>query len=219
MEVLKIFEFLRDEIHTVVMATAGEDGNPVTCAIDIMDCDAGGLYFLTARGKNFYSRLKARPNISLTGIAGDSTLTRVAVSVSGRAEELGWEGLSRLLDKNAYMYKIYPTELSRRALCAFKLCEGSGEVFDLTKTPVERFSFSFGGSASAKSLNKLSALGYGQGGGYIINEKCSLCGRCLEVCPQNCISLGSMTAKIAQNNCLRCGNCMAVCPSGAVKRQ
>ena len=205
MEVLKIFEFLRDEIHTVVMATAGEDGNPVTCAIDIMDCDAGGLYFLTARGKNFYSRLKARPQLSLTGIAGDSTLTRVAVSVSGRAEELGWEGLSRLLDKNAYMYKIYPTELSRRALCAFKLCEGSGEVFDLTKTPVERFSFSFGG--------------LGQGGGYIINEKCSLCGRCLEVCPQNCISLGSMTAKIAQNNCLRCGNCMAVCPAGAVKRQ
>ena len=205
MEVLKIFEFLRDEIHTVVMATAGEDGNPVTCAIDIMDCDAGGLYFLTARGKNFYSRLKARPNISLTGIAGDSTLTRVAVSVSVRAEELGWEGLSRLLDKNAYMYKIYPTELSRRALCVFKLYNGSGEVFDLTKTPVERFSFSFGG--------------LGQGGGYIINEKCSLCGRCLEVCPQNCISLGSMTAKIAQNNCLRCGNCMAVCPAGAVKRQ
>lgn len=205
MEVLKIFEFLRDEIHTVVMATAGEDGTPVTCAIDIMDCDAGGLYFLTARGKNFYSRLKARPNISLTGIAGDSTLTRVAVSVSGRAEELGWEGLSRLLDKNAYMYKIYPTELSRRALCAFKLCEGSGEVFDLTKTPVERFSFSSGG--------------LGKGGGYIINEKCSLCGRCLEVCPQNCISLGSMTAKIAQSNCLRCGNCMAVCPAGAVKRQ
>lgn len=205
MEVLKIFEFLRDEIHTVVMATAGEDGNPVTCAIDIMDCAAGGLYFLTARGKNFYSRLKARPNISLTGIAGDSTLTRVAVSVSGRAEELGWEGLSRLLDKNAYMYKIYPTELSRRALCVFKLYNGSGEVFDLTKTPVERFSFSFGG--------------LGKGGGYIINEKCSLCGRCLEVCPQNCISLGSMTAKIAQNNCLRCGNCMAVCPAGAVKRQ
>lgn len=205
MEVLKIFEFLRDEIHTVVMATAGEDGNPVTCAIDIMDCDAGGLYFLTARGKNFYSRLKARPQLSLTGIAGDSTLTRVAVSVSGRAEELGWEGLSRLLDKNAYMYKIYPTELSRRALCVFKLYNGSGEVFDLTKTPVERFSFSFGG--------------LGQGGGYIINEKCSLCGRCLEVCPQNCISLGSMTAKIAQNNCLRCGNCMAVCPAGAVKRQ
>ena len=205
MEVLKIFEFLRDEIHTVVMATAGEDGNPVTCAIDIMDCDAGGLYFLTARGKNFYSRLKARPQLSLTGIAGDSTLTRVAVSVSGRAEELGWEGLSRLLDKNAYMYKTYPTELSRRALCVFKLYNGSGEVFDLTKTPVERFSFSFGG--------------LGKGGGYIINEKCSLCGRCLEVCPQNCISLGSMTAKIAQNNCLRCGNCMAVCPAGAVKRQ
>lgn len=205
MEVLKVFELLRDEIHTVVMATADDRGNPATCAIDIMDCDEGGLYFLTARGKNFYSRLKARPFVSLTGIMGSSTLTRIAVTVSGKAEELDEEALARLLDKNQYMYKIYPTELSRMALCAFRLCEGSGEYFDLSKTPVERYSFSFGGR--------------GEGGGYYITEKCTGCGKCQAVCPQQCISLASVPAKIAQNNCLRCGNCFSVCPAGAVVRQ
>lgn len=51
METVEIFKFLTEQIHTVIMATADENGNPVTCAVDIMDCDEHGLYFLTAKGK------------------------------------------------------------------------------------------------------------------------------------------------------------------------
>ena len=51
--------YLQREIHTAVAATIDTDGLPVTCAVDIMDADEGGLYFLTARGKGFYGRLKA----------------------------------------------------------------------------------------------------------------------------------------------------------------
>lgn len=50
---------MQREIHTAVAATIDTDGLPVTCAVDIMDADEGGLYFLTARGKGFYGRLKA----------------------------------------------------------------------------------------------------------------------------------------------------------------
>ena len=32
------------------------------------------------------------------------------------------------------MYEIYPTEESRRALTVFKICEGRGEWFDLSKS-------------------------------------------------------------------------------------
>ena len=48
------------EIHTVIVATVDDDGLPVTSAIDMMDADEGGLYFLTAKGKGFYDRLKKR---------------------------------------------------------------------------------------------------------------------------------------------------------------
>ena len=51
-------KYLTKEIHSTVMATVDENALPVTCAIDIMDYDENGLYFLTARGKNFYARLK-----------------------------------------------------------------------------------------------------------------------------------------------------------------
>ena len=53
METKKIFDYLKSAIHTVIMATNDENGNPVTCAVDIMDYDENGLYFLTAKGKIF----------------------------------------------------------------------------------------------------------------------------------------------------------------------
>lgn len=203
MRLAEVFRFLCDDIHTVVLATVGGDGNAVTCAIDVMDCDEGGLYFLTARGKSLFTRLKARPNVALTGIRGDSTLTRVAVSVCGRAEEQGDEVLARLMDKNRYMYEIYPDAAARRALVAFKISSGTGEYFDLSKHPIERFSFSFGGQSAEEY-------------GYFIAESCTVCKKCAAVCPQGCISFEGGRARIIQRHCLRCGNCMNVCPCGAV---
>ncbi len=67
--------FLEKEIHTTIMATVDDKGLPVTCAIDIMDSDKNGLYFLTAKGKNFYKRLKKQKYIALTGMKGTNTLS------------------------------------------------------------------------------------------------------------------------------------------------
>ena len=49
--------YLVNEIHRTVVSTLDDDGLPVTAAIDMMMADESGLYFLTARGKNFYDRL------------------------------------------------------------------------------------------------------------------------------------------------------------------
>lgn len=201
-----IFEFLQNEIHTVVAATADENGLPVTCAIDIMDSDESGLYFLTAEGKNFYKRLKNSGYIALTGIKGESTMTRKAVSVSGRVKEMPRETLLNLIEKNPYMKEIYPTEESRKALTAFKLFSGTGEWFDLSKKPIERITFSFGDVQNNAD-------------GYYITGKCTGCGSCKTVCPQNCIDLSSIPAVIRQNNCLRCGNCIKACPERAIEKR
>ena len=61
-------KYIVEEIHSTVFATIDSIGRPVTCAIDIMDYDESGLYFLTATGKSFYSRLKANENIAFTAI-------------------------------------------------------------------------------------------------------------------------------------------------------
>ena len=51
-------KFIAQEIHTIVAATTDMDHLPVTCAIDIMEFDENSLYFLMAKGKGFYDRLK-----------------------------------------------------------------------------------------------------------------------------------------------------------------
>ena len=206
MTVRDYFEFIVREIHSVVMATVNDDGLPVTCVIDIMHCDDGGLYFLTARGKNFYSRLKERRYVSLSGMKGSDTMHCVAVSVSGRVREVGSGMLPVLLEENPYMYEIYPTSENRKALTVFQIYEGCGEWFDLSKKPVERASFSFGSTNVPPN-------------GYEIGEKCIGCGKCTDVCPQDCIIISGGRAFIRQENCLHCGGCAEICPANAIVPQ
>ena len=197
---------LVNEIHTVVLATMGDDGYPRTCAVDMMLADRHGVYFLTARGKDLYRRLRDNPRVSLTGVKGEDTMSSVAISLVGDVEEVGPSYLGILLEANQYMYDIYPTEESRSALTVFRIHRGSGEWFDLSRRPVERANFSFGGFGTREDV-------------YSITDACTGCGRCLDVCPQSCIDSTTTPYAIVERNCLRCGNCMEACPSGAVVRR
>ena len=197
--------YVVDQIHTTIVATVDDEGQPVTAAIDMMDCDENSLYFLTAKGKGFYDRLKKRSFLALTAIKGESTMTSVAVSIRGKVRELGYEKIPALFEKNPYMKEIYPTEEATHALTAFQIYEGTGEWFDLSKKPIERASFTFGNAEVKKE-------------GYFITDACIGCGSCLPVCPQNCIDSSKVPFRIEQEHCLHCGNCMTMCPVQAVSR-
>lgn len=198
--------YIVKEIHTTVVATVDDEGLPVTAAIDMMDSDGNSLYFLTAKGKGFYNRLKKRCFIALTAVKGENTMTSVAVSVRGKVRELGYEKIPQLFEKNPYMREIYPTEESMHALTVFQIYEGNGEWFDLSKKPIERTSFTFGGSEKKED-------------GYFITDACVGCGSCVEVCPQNCINTDNIPFVIEQEHCLHCGNCFEACPTGAVEKR
>ena len=60
METKDYLSFISEKIHTTIVATVDDEGLPVTAAVDMMDSDENGLYFLTAKGKGFYDRLKKR---------------------------------------------------------------------------------------------------------------------------------------------------------------
>lgn len=206
METVDYLRYIVEQMHSVVMATVDKDGHPVTCAIDIMDYDEKGLYFLTAKGKKFYERLVNDGHIAFTALQGKDTLSMVALSLEGKAKEIGSERLDALFQKNPYMKSIYPTTASRKALTVFRIYEGGGEYFDLSKQPIERASFAFG--------NKKAVMC-----GYFINERCTGCGSCFSLCPQNCIDLKDGKAVIQQAHCLHCGNCYDSCPVKAIERR
>lgn len=144
MQTKDYFAFIVKEIHTVIVATTDDDGLPVTCAIDMMDHDGESLYFLTSRKKNFYARLKSRGYIALTGIKGEDTMSRAAVSVRGKVRELGAGKVKELFDKNPYMYELYPDERAQEVIAVFQLYEGTGDWFDLSQKPIGTAKFEFG---------------------------------------------------------------------------
>lgn len=206
MTALEILQFLQEEIHTTVVATVDEKGFPVTCTIDMMDYNENGLYFLTAKGKRFYERLKRQGVLALTGNKGTDTMHSVSVSLCGKVREIGPERLPLLFAKNKYMAEIYPTPENRSALTVFQIYSASGEWFDLSKKPIERYAFAINSDARKPS-------------GYFVTEGCIGCRGCQRACPQNCICIQEGKAVIRQENCLHCGNCLRDCPVGAIEKR
>ena len=206
METRDYLKYIVDKIHTTIVATVDDEGLPVTAAIDMMDADENSLYFLTAKGKGFYGRLKKKEFLALTAMKGEDTMSSVAVSIRGKVRELGYEKIPELFEKNPYMHQIYPTEESMKALTVFQIYEGTGEWFDLSKKPIERASFTFGVVEKREE-------------GYFITDACIGCGSCVSVCPQNCIITDNIPYVIEQDHCLHCGNCMTACPAGAIEKR
>lgn len=206
MESKDYLKILKNEIHSVVVATIDNKGLPQTRVIDIMLVDDNSIYFITAKGKEFYHQLMKQKYVSISGMSGgEGSLDKKAISLRGKVKNMGQNLLEKVFEENPYMKEIYPQIESRSALEVFRLYEGQGEFFDLSTKPINRASFVIGNS-------------HMEDYGYIINDKCQACGLCVSKCPTNCIQAGEKY-KIIKNNCLHCGNCYEVCPYEAINKK
>ena len=201
---------LKDEIHSTVIATIDEKGRPVTRVIDIMLTDENSLYFITAKGKAFYSQLMTDPYVAISGMCGgEGTMKKKAVSIRGKVVKIGSEKLKEVFRQNPYMAEIYPQEESRRALEVFQVAEGTGEFFDLSVKPIYRDTFVLGAGQQETE----------EPGRYFITDRCHGCRICYSKCPQKCIDMSAKPFVIQQEHCLHCGNCMEACPFDAVEKR
>jgi uncharacterized pyridoxamine 5'-phosphate oxidase family protein len=194
-------KILVEDIHSTIVATVGEDGRPVTRAIDMMLWDKDGVYFLTAKGKAFYAQLMEQKFIALSAVKD-----KKAISLRGTVQNIGNNKLDEIFEKNAYMQKIYPGD-TRSALEVFQLCDAEGDYFDISD-PEHVFRDRI---VIAKAVEQKKTYG-----GYYITDACTGCGICKEACPQKCINISAVPAVINQNHCLHCGQCFSVCPENAV---
>ncbi len=51
----------------------------------------------------------------------------------------------------------------------------------------------------------------------IKEDKCTGCGRCVEVCPVDAITLDDGKAIINDEECVECGACESECPNNAIQ--
>lgn len=214
-------KILVEEIHSAVVATLDKNARPITRCIDMMLYDKNTVYFLTAKGKNFYTELMEQKYISLSAIKN-----KICISLAGFVENIGKQKLDEIFEKNPYMQKIYPDN-TREALEVFKFTNAQGNFFGISDpSHVSRGFFSLGksDSDSNSSEQKLNS-GY-----FVEEEKCIGCKKCFSVCPQKCIEFTKsannevsnktkiLKAKIKQNCCLHCGRCFEICPAKAIKK-
>lgn len=52
----------------------------------------------------------------------------------------------------------------------------------------------------------------------VIEEKCTGCGDCMEICPCGAISVKEGKARIDLTKCAGCNACATICKSKAIKR-
>ena len=199
MKTAHYFHLLR-EMKDVAFATVSEDGTPRSRIIDVMLVEEDKLYFLTARGKDFYRELMSTGRAAITGLNQNWE----SVRVWGKVKNMGQDLLNRIFEENPSMNGVYPGD-SREILEVFCLYEGEGEYFCLAQHPIVRKPFSFGKPTHSQK-------------GFCITENCIACGTCASVCPQNAVDEGVPYA-IRQENCLHCGRCFEHCPVQAIERR
>lgn len=201
MDQTEYLKILVEDIHSTTVATIGANGHPQTRVIDMMLWDKKGVYFLTAKGKEFYAQLMEQNYISLSAVK-----EKRSISLRGKIRNIHSEKLDAIFEKNTYMQGIYPGD-TRSALEVFQLYEAEGEYFDISEpSHIVRGSFTIGKTAPHLS-------------GYFIHEGCIGCKLCFSVCPQKCIDTSKIPAVIDQNRCLHCGRCVETCPKQVIKKR
>lgn len=51
---------------------------------------------------------------------------------------------------------------------------------------------------------------------HIITKDCTMCGTCIDECPNECISEGDEICVIDADECTDCGTCAEACPNNAI---
>lgn len=197
----KYLKMLVEELHSTTVATLGADGHPQTRIIDMMHYDEEGVYFLTAKGKEFYAQLMEQNYVAIS-----ATKDKVAISLRGKVRNIGKKNLDIMFEKNPYMKDIYPGDTGA-ALDVFQLYEASGEYFDISNPScIVRESIIIG---NEKEVQR----------GFVVGTECIGCKLCYSVCPQKCIDTSVKPVVIDQNHCLHCGRCAEICPKQCIKKR
>lgn len=187
----------------LAFATVDSEGAPQIRNISAIHYEPEGLYFFTARGKDFCRQLLSDGRVQILGY----TKYKEMIRLSAKASPVPKDGQRRWIDtifaEQPYLANVYPGG-TREIGIVFQITGGIFEYFNLGVKPILRGIYPFG---PAEKLPQK---------GYKITEACIGCGTCVERCPQRCIEPGT-PYRIDFTHCLHCGACFESCPVKAVE--
>ena len=182
-------------------ATVDEDGAPQIRNISAIHYEKDGLYFFTAKGKDFCKQLLRDGRVQILGYTKYKEMIRLSGKAYPVEDDLQEKWINAIFEEQPYLANVYPND-TRKIGIVFAIKDAIVEYFHLGVRPIFRETYSMGNAE--KPLK-----------GYHITEKCIGCGTCKKHCPQGCIQEGKPFL-IQQEHCLHCGSCMEHCPMRAV---
>lgn len=187
------------------VATVDEHGAPQIRCISAVHYDEDSLYFFTARGKNVAREILADGRVQILVYTKFKEMIRLSGKALPVADERQKHCIDAIFAEQPYLANLYPGEKRNIGIC-FEIKDAAIEYFNLGVNPIFREVYTIGNGVEERK-------------GYRITDNCIGCGKCLTVCPQNCIDKGDTAPyNIRQNNCLHCGACFENCPVGAIER-
>lgn len=191
-------------VGVLAFATVDREGAPQIRNISAIHYEPDGLYFFTARDKDFCRELLSDGRVQILGYTKFKEMIRLSAKAipAPDAKQEKWKNV--IFNEQPYLANVYPGD-TREIGIIFEIKAGNIEYFNLGVNPIFRENYIFGNTGSA--LKK----------GYKIVENCIGCGTCTEHCPQRCIEPGS-PYRIQPEHCLHCGACYENCPVGAVMK-
>lgn len=183
-------------------ATVDGDGAPQIRNISAIHYEKDGLYFFTARGKDFCRQLLHDGRVQILGYTKYKEMIRLSGRAYPVAENEQEKWIDTIFEEQPYLANVYPGR-TRDIGIVFAIKEGAAEYFNLGVRPIFRETYSMGGASVPAR-------------GYRISGRCIGCGTCVKHCPQSCIREGKPFV-IEQEHCLHCGSCKEHCPVKAVE--
>lgn len=191
-------------VGVLEFATVDSDGNPQIRNISAIHYEPDGMYFFTARGKNFCRELLSDGRVQILGYTRYKEMIRLSAKAVPVFEEDQQKWTDIIFQEQPYLSNVYPGD-TRKIGVVFEIHDAEIEYFNLGVNPIFRETYTIGeGKIHPK--------------GYYITDACIGCGKCVKICPQKAIEYGKPSV-IHQEHCLHCGNCFENCPVKAIERQ
>ncbi|MCD7733430.1 MAG: 4Fe-4S binding protein [Oscillospiraceae bacterium] len=191
-------------VGVLEFATVDSDGNPQIRNISAIHYEPDGMYFFTARGKNFCRELLSDGRVQILGYTRYKEMIRLSAKATPVSQEEQQKWTDVIFKEQPYLSNVYPGD-TRKIGIVFEIHNAEIEYFNLGVNPIFRENYTIGeGKVRPK--------------GYYITDACIGCGKCVKICPQKAIEFGK-PSMIHQEHCLHCGNCFENCPVKAIERQ
>ncbi len=190
-------------VGVLSFATIGMDATPQIRCISAIHYEPDAFYFFTARGKEFCRELLHDGHVQILAYTRYKEMIRVSTRAVPLPETEQSNYIDLIFREQPYLSHLYPGDT--RSIGIDLLFGIWKSKFQSRREPHFRERYRAGSVTMRQK-------------GYRITERCTGCGKCASVCPQQCIAPGK-PYRILQEHCLHCGNCSQHCPVQAIARQ